>query len=372
MNNNLLDIYGVDASGMKGTPADVFFPETIEEAQEIIKKNSRIVPRGGATGLAGGAVPQNKVDVILDMSKLDKISNLNEEHHLVEIEAGVILDDLQEYLMEYGLEFPVKPSSYMACTVGGMIATDAVGNRAIKYGKTSHWVKWIEIIDCNGKLLRKGMTELSDYAGMEGITGVIAKACLKLTPLKTRSAGLIKVENLENIPATIHELKRNRDVSMIEFLDKGISERLGLEMAYHFIVEYENDSGKFKGRDYKKLLAKRDSVYPMIASDGFTRIEDPKIMIDKFPKLMGWLEEHKIPTFGHVGVGIIHPCFNHDQERLVPEMMKIVKRLGGSITGEHGVGILKKAFVEFNDKKILENLKKRTDTLGKFNIGKVI
>ena len=159
---------------------------------------------------------------------------------------------------------------------------------------------------------------------------------------------------------------------MIEFLDKGISKKIGLEDTYHLIIEYEDDSGKFKGRDYDKLLAKRDEVYPLIASDGFVRIEDPKIMLDKFPKLMRWLEDRKIPTFGHIGVGIIHPCFDYNQEKCIPEMMKVVKRLGGAISGEHGIGILKKAFVEFNDKKILENVKKRTDTLSKFNMGKVI
>jgi glycolate oxidase len=159
---------------------------------------------------------------------------------------------------------------------------------------------------------------------------------------------------------------------MIEFLDKGLSEKLGFEEGYHLIVEYENDSGKLKGDSYRKLLAKRDEVYPLIATEGFVRIEDPKIMLDKFPTLMRWLEQKKVPVFGHIGVGILHPCFNIVQEKDIPELMKLVKRLSGQVSGEHGIGILKKAFVEFNDKKILENIKKRTDTLSKFNIGKVI
>jgi glycolate oxidase len=260
----------------------------------------------------------------------------------------------------------------MVATIGGMTSTDAVGNRAIKYGKTSNWIKWVEVVDCDGRLTRRGITELSDYVGMEGITGVIAKICLKLSTVKTRTASIAKFEDLDDIVTTVRELKRNTDVCMIEFLDKMISKKLGLEDKYHLVIEYENDSGKFKGKDYEKLLAKRDSIYPLIASDGFVRIEDPKIMLDKFPKLMRWLEDRKIPVFGHIGVGILHPCFTHDQEKSIPEMMKVVKRLGGQISGEHGVGILKRAFVEFNDKKILENVKKRTDTLDKFNVGKVI
>ena len=95
-------------------------------------------------------------------------------------------------------------------------------------------------------------------------------------------------------------------------------------------------------------------------------------MIDRFVKLMNWFEDKKIPVFGHIGIGILHPCFNHDQEKHIPEMMKLVKRLGGQISGEHGIGILKKKFVDINDKKILINIKKRTDPLNKFNVGKVI
>ncbi len=120
------------------------------------------------------------------------------------------------------------------------------------------------------------------------------------------------------------------------------------------------------------MLLKRYAVYPFLAKEGNTKIEDPKIMIDKFPRLMNWLEEKGIPVFGHISVGIIHPCFNKEQEHLIPEMMKLVKRLGGQISGEHGIGILKREFVEPNDKKILVNVKKRTDSLNKFNIGKVI
>jgi glycolate oxidase len=88
--------------------------------------------------------------------------------------------------------------------------------------------------------------------------------------------------------------------------------------------------------------------------------------------LMNWLEARGIPVFGHIGVGIFHPCFNVEQEKVIPEMMKLVGRLGGQVSGEHGIGLLKRGFVEVNDQKILRNVKKRTDPMGKFNHGKVI
>ena len=95
-------------------------------------------------------------------------------------------------------------------------------------------------------------------------------------------------------------------------------------------------------------------------------------MIDRFVKLLAWLEIRGIPTFGNIGVGILHPCFSREQEKFVPEMMKFVKRLGGQISGEHGIGILKTNFVDEGDKRILINVKKRTDPMNKFNVGKVI
>ena len=372
MNKAVKKVYEVDASQLKGDALDVLLPTNVNEIRRIIAGTNRIVVRGAGTGLAGGCVPLNGMDVILDTSKMDKISEFNKERRTIEVEAGVILDELQDYLFKYNLEFPVKPSSHEVATIGGMIATDAVGNREIKYGKTSNWVKWIEVIDSNGRLEKKGITEFSDYSGMEGITGVIVRACLKLSPIKERTATLLKIDNIEEIVSTVRELKRNSAVSMIEFLDKKISNKLELGEHYHLIIEYETPNGELKGYEYERLLFLRDSIYPHIAHEGYTRIEDPKIMIDKFGKLMNWLEERGIPTFGHIGVGILHPCFNHEQEKHVPEMMKLVRRLGGQISGEHGIGILKKGFVEMNDKKILINVKKRTDPLNKFNVGKVI
>jgi len=372
LNKNTIKTYEVDASRIKGKALDVVHPKNIQEVSRIVANTNRIVVRGAGTGLVGGCVPQDGMDIVLDMSKMDSISNFDSERKTIEVEAGVILDDLQEYLAKYGLEFPINPFSHAVATIGGMIATDAVGSRAIKYGKTSKWVKWLEVIDDTGKIHKKGVTELSDYYGMEGITGVIVKACLKLSPLKRRTASLVEVESLEEIVSIVRSLKRNSAISMIEFIDEEISKKLELDKSYHLIIEYEDDSGKLKDKEYKKLLTLREKIYPLVAKEGYNRIEDPKIMIDRFVKLMNWLKERKILVFGHIGVGILHPCFNHDQEKYIPEMMKLVKRLGGQISGEHGIGILKKEFVDINDKKILINIKKRTDPLNKFNVGKVM
>lgn len=372
MKKTEMKAYETDASRLDGNALDVIHPKTITEVKNVVAKSRRIVPRGAGTGLAGGCVPLNGIDIVLDLSGLIEIKNLDVGRRIVEVEAGVILDDLQNYLLKYGLEFPIMPSSHGVCTIGGMIATDASGKRMIKYGETSNWVRWVEVIDDYGNLYRKGATELSDYSGMEGITGVIVRACLKLLPLKKRTASLIKVESSEEVVSIVRDLKRNPMISMIEFLDKKISKGLGLTEDYHLIIEYEGGGGLLKGEEYGELIKMREKVYSFVVNEGYVRIEDCKIMTNRFVKLMDWFEEKGIPTFGHIGVGILHPCFSRDKEKFIPEMMKVVKRFGGQISGEYGVGILKTKFVDEGDKKILINIKKRTDPLNKFNVGKVI
>ena len=370
MKKNLLKSYKSDASRLKGEVLDVIHPKNVSEVRDAVLKNDRVVIRGAGTGLAGGAVPQN--EVVLDLSRMTGIFNFDSERKTIEVEAGVVLDDLQDFLKDFGLEFPVKPSSHAVASIGGMIATNAVGNRGVKYGRTSNWIKWVEVLDSFGKTEKKGITEMSDYVGMEGISGVIVRACLKLTEIKKRSASLVRSESLGEVVEIVRRLKRRRNVSMIEFLDKIVSRGVGFGDGYHVIIEFEGDEGNLKGSEYERVMEMRDEVYPFIAGEGYTRIEDPKIMIDRFFKLMRWLEAKGIPTFGHIGVGILHPCFNIEQEKFIPEMMKLDGRLGGRVSGEHGIGILKKGFIEINDQKILRNIKKRTDPQNKFNRGKVI
>ena len=372
INKNTIKAYESDASQIRGKALNVVLPTTIEEVKRAVINSKRIVARGGGTGLVGGCVPQDKLDTILDLSKLDTISNFNYENKTVEVEAGVILDDLQEYVSRYDLEFPVNPFSHSVCTLGGMIATNAVGSRALKYGRTSNWIKWIEVVDSDGKMSKKGITEISDYSGMEGITGIIVRACLKLSPKKIRTANLFDSDNYNEIISLVKNLKRNRAISMIELLGKMASKKVGLEKKYHLIIEYEDGSGKLSGGKYNDLLMLREKMGVIMLEEGHTYLEDPKVMLEKSDRLVRWLEERGIPFFGHIGSGIFHPGFNEEQKKYIPEMMKLVKRLGGRISGEYGIGLLKKEFVDANDKKIIANIKKRTDPKNKFNVGKVI
>jgi len=367
----LKKVYETDASQVKGEAISVIIPRTITEIMTAVKLNSKITPRGAGTGLAGGAVP--KKSVVIDLSRLNKMSNFDERRKTIEVHAGVILDELQDFLDEYGLEFPVNPSSHSVATIGGMIATDATGSRAIKYGRTSKHTEWIKIINSDGELKKITKTQLSDFAGLEGTTGIIIKAKLKLTSKKQRTADFLCFETIDEVLNLTKELKRNSDVSMLEFFGKQISEWLDLGKKYHLLVEYESNKGKLKDDEYKKILHVKDLLYPLVAKKDFSRIEDPRILsLGNVKQLILWLEQNKIPVFGHLGVGILHPCFLKEQGKLVSELMRLVKKLHGNVTGEHGIGLLKKEFLDLTEKRLCQAVKNRNDPQNKFNPGKII
>ncbi len=370
--NSLTDkiVYETDASQIQGHALEVLIPGSIQQLQHQVRINPKITIRAAGTSLVGGAVPQN--DTVIDLSKLNKILELDERHKTIVVESGVVLDDLNDFLEFSDLEFPINPSSHAVCTIGGMIATDAVGSRAIRYGKTSQWIEWLEIVDSNGNIHKKEKSELSDFTGLEGITGIISRACLKLTTKKNRTASLIAKDKIREIIEIAKKEKLNPKVSMLEFLDKTISELLNLPKKYHLLIEYESEKGELKDEEYKKIIALRDSAYPLLAQAGYSRIEDPKIYLDQFSEVLEWLEKNNIPVFGHLGVGIIHPCFSKQQESKIPELMKFVRKLRGQVTGEHGIGLTKKQFLDKTEKDLYLAVKKRNDSLNKFNMNKII
>lgn len=362
--------YETDASQIKGKASKVYNPETIEEMQEIIRNNLNIVPRGGGSGLAGGAVPLDSV--VIDLSKMNKIINLDISKKEIEVEAGILLDELNEELETSNLEFPVQPSSHSIATIGGMIATNAVGARAIKHGKTSNWVKSLEIVNSKGEPVVIEKSGISDIAGMEGTTGIIVKAKLKLIEKPLRTASLYAFDDFLKVMEATEKLKMLNDVSMIEFLDKKTSSMLEFDNKYHLIAEFESDRGKLKDKDYKNLIEKRDRIYPVLASVGYSLIEDPFLMLHKMPELVEYLESKNIPFFGHLGVGIIHPCFRKGDENIIKNVLELVNRARGKVTGEHGYGISKREFLDNIDKNIIKRIKERYDPEYKFNPGKIV
>jgi glycolate oxidase len=360
-----------DNSNIRGKATDYFKPKTMQELKEFVRKNQRICIRGGGTGFVGGAVPLE--DCVLDMTGMQEIINLDVERKIVEVEAGITLEDLDNYLAVRGLEFPIKVFSEREATIGGMIATNTPGIRFMKYGKIGEWINWIEVVNSAGEVERKSRVDLTDYAGMEGTTGIITKANLKLIAKVERTAKIFSSDYIQEIMEKVKELRQNSSVSAIELIDKRISESLSLPFKYHLIIEYESAEGNLEGQKYFEAMNLVYLAYNVILNREVRyKIEDFRVILDRFDKLFTYIESFDIPIFASVAFGLMHPCFPEEKENLIPEIVNIVKRLGGNINGGYGIGLTKRNFVDFNDRKLLLNMKRRLDPTNKFNAGKIV
>jgi FAD/FMN-containing dehydrogenase len=163
-----------------------------------------------------------------------------------------------------------------------------------------------------------------------------------------------------------------KNLSGIEFLDKHSSRIVGIGDKYHIIAEFEDDRGSIKDETYEWIINLRESTYPLLAQAGYTHIEDPEINIEKFKEFAEFLEQKNIPYFGHAGIGVIHPVFRKQDRDKIIEMMQFVKKLGGNISGEHGIGLSKKYFASEELKEEIKKLKAIYDPWSKLNIGKII
>ncbi|MFH1332080.1 MAG: FAD-binding oxidoreductase [archaeon] len=361
--------YSSDASQIRGKTKTVAWPETTEEVIAVVKyclrNNLNIVPRGGGTGLVGGAVPDDSV--VMDLSKMNKME-IKDDYIIAE--PGVILEEIIN--IESEKFFPVRIGSMKACTIGGMIATNAAGMRSLKYGKTIDWVEELEVIDGKGNKIKVQKEEIKDFCGKEGTTGIIVKAKLRLAKKpKQITLSILSFENITSLAEKTRELVKNKNVSIVEYIDKKTSEMAGLGNKYYLMIEYETDEGNIKGREMGEVWKMRESLYPLVAEKGYTTIEDPEISLENIDKFLHWLQKNDIPAFGHISIGVIHPHFKKDSP-LIKEMFEIVKTLKGSATGEHGIGIMKKEFLEKEKAEEIKKLKKTYDEKNLFNKGKVI
>lgn len=365
-----------DMSHLPAKARCVVFPTSAEQVQKIVqfanKENIVVVPRGSGTGLAGGAVADNAI--VLNLKKMDKILNLNQEGNLITIEPGIIIDRLNKELEKDGLFFPVRPSSHMIATIGGMIATDAVGDRGVLYGSTLDNVDEIDVVTGNGDLITVFGKKKRIFSGREGTTGIIVKARLRLRPIpKEFSMTLHEFDNPEDMMQKVSEARDDTDVCAIEFMDSILHKLEGFKEDYLLIVEYIGLKGEIKDpAKLQEIWKERDKAYGILSSKGYKSIEDPMIPEENMAEFLRWLKDNSIPAFAHVGYGIIHPCIAPDKTELMEEMYTVVRDLHGKVSGEHGIGILKSRFLNEEEKKEHIRLKDIYDKNRILNRGKIV
>jgi glycolate oxidase len=364
--------YSTDASTIKGNPVAIIWPENAEQLQRVIRYAQRekisLTLRGGGTSLVGGAVPLDSI--VVDMSRLNKIKRIDMKEGTAFVEAGVILDDLNSALGKYNYEFPVKPGSHAACTIGGIIATNAGGMLSPKYGKVSDWIEAVRIMDGTGKVFDFYGDQAREIAGSEGCAVIILEAKLKIIEMpKCFSTDLYEFENVQKMLEKVNELKQDKDAVAIEYINSVAAGLAGMKQKDYLLVKYAGTKGNIDSLKAEQLWKMRENIYSILVEAGYPIIEDP--MIDKdMDKFVDWLKKQNVPCFGHIAFGVMHPHF--DNEEQAEKMINAVKEVNGKMAGEHGIGISKKRTAPFIMIQKIKDLKSKYDPNGILNKGKVI
>ncbi|MFX1380008.1 MAG: FAD-binding and (Fe-S)-binding domain-containing protein [Promethearchaeota archaeon] len=393
-------------------PDLILIPQNTKQISEILKVANEnripITPRGSGTSLSSGSLSPYG-GIILDLSQMNEIANIDIENNLVEVEPGVICDDLNEILKPFGYFFPPDPGSSSVATIGGMVASNAGGIQAFKYGVTKNYVLYLEVVLSNGKILNLGskvLKSVSSYnikdliIGSEGTLGIVTKIGLKIRPLpKARKLGLFIFENVDNLKEAVLEIRRRGIVpNLLEFMDKVILEAvtdfLGGEFydfpsGYVLLAEVDGSSlievdESFS--DMFDIIIQKNPIYQKIANTEEERerlilarkanlpalsrirpntcVEDCTIQISEFSDVIKKIEEIPkkinaknllVAIICHME-GNLHPTFlfNENDEQDVKDFEKALDYLykeiiipsGGSITGEHGIGKIKTPYIE--------------------------
>ncbi|MGW3074977.1 FAD-binding oxidoreductase [Kitasatospora sp. NPDC001132] len=417
-----------------GQPAVVVFPETVEQVQHVMRTATElrvpVVPQGARTGLSGAA---NAVDgcVVLSLVKLNRILEIDPVNRIAVVEPGVVNAELSGAVEELGLSYPPDPSSWESCTIGGNIGTGAGGLCCVKYGVTSEYVLGLDVVLADGRLLSTGrrtakgvagydLTRL--FVGSEGTLGVVVRAVLALRPAPAPQLALAaEFPSAQTAGAAVCEvMARGLTPSLMELMDavsvRAVNElgRMGLPESTQalLLVAFDGpdrvaelarvarlcrEAGATEvvpAEDQAEsdlLLAARRMALPALDRLGTTMIDDVAVPRSRLAELLDGVaviaERHglTIGVVSHAGDGNTHPIVifdasDEDQaaraQRSFDEIMALGLELGGTITGEHGVGLLKRDWLARELGPVALDLQRQLksvfDPLGILNPGKMI
>jgi glycolate oxidase subunit GlcD len=399
----LADLMG---RGVQGTADAVVLPDSVEEVAAVMRwcyeNDVPLTARGGGTGLAGGAIPVQG-GVVIGFERLNKIRQFDPLLWRMHVEAGVTTGDIQRLARENGLRFPPDPGAAEISQIGGNIACNAGGPHAFKYGVTGHWVTGLEVVIPPGEIVHIGGPLRKDVAGYdvknllvgsEGTLGLITAAWLKLVPApelelpviglyRDAEAGISAIERVLAsgvVPAAVEYL----DAVTLQF--SGDAYPFGLPEGAAFMVITEADGSQAEARrvaaELQEALAedavavhaplepsevtelwrwRGGAAFAILAQRGGAYSEDIAVPLDKLREVARETleigERHNVValSFGHAGDGNIHSTFLFSPDDLEEEqraddacheLFQLALRLGGTISGEHGVGWLKRGQLE--------------------------
>lgn len=427
--------YGFDASGLDVAPAAVAWPRSTEDVVKILgfahSNDVPVIPRGAGSGMTGGSVP-SKGAIVLSLERMNKILEIDRENMSVVVEPGVINGRLQRELERHKLFYPPDPASMNFCTIGGNVAENAGGPRAIKYGVTRDYVMGIEAVLPDGRVINTGVKTAKGVVGYdltrlivgsEGTLAVVTKVRLRVLPLPEGVVTLLVFFNDAGGAgeAVRQILAQGIILRTLEFLDQGAIEAVEnyrptgipkdaealflIELDGHPLTitkEAERISEVIRrlhgevtvaeDEDAReKIWEARRAVSPALYHLKPTKInEDIVVPRSKIPEMLNILRRLSMETgitlvnFGHAGDGNIHVNImvdkNNKEEydkglRLVKDIFRATLELGGTISGEHGVGLTKANYISMEippaELDIMKKIKGVFDPKNILNPGKI-
>ena len=429
--------YSFDGTAaLKQLPEAVVFPRTTAQVSECVRLAAAapmpVVTRGSGTGLSGGSVP-SPGSLVLCLAQMNAILDVDPRNLTLRAEAGAVTQRIDEAAARHGLFYPPDPGSMRISTIGGNVAENSGGLRGLKYGVTRDYVMGLEVVLADGRIARFGSQCVKDVAGYslkdlfvgsEGTLGIVTEVLLKLVPRPAARRTLLALyDRIEDAAETVSSIVAARIIPCtLEFLDRTTATcveeyaRVGLPTDCAAVLLMETDghpsavadeadqmeriARAHRARDVRvardeaealQLASARRNAFAALARRRPTTIlEDVTVPRSELATLVGFIADTaaeyglQIGTFGHMGDGNLHPTFLSD-ERDADEMRRvhlaldaIVTRtleLGGTITGEHGVGLAKKPWLrqQMGDSslELMRQIKRALDPGNVLNPGKI-